>query len=84
MSISFDYPTIPHLPNPGSLVHWRDLRHARCLGWEQTYGPGPFEVVHVVDRTSEEIPPGIVLKTRLGHREINSVWLVNDGDHAAG
>jgi hypothetical protein len=34
-------------------------------------------VIRVVDHAAEGLPPGIVLKTRLGEREINSVWLVS-------
>lgn len=66
----------------GCLVRWRDPRHAQCLGWDEWYGPGPFEVVRVVDHTAEDLPPGLVLKTRLGEREVNSVWFVPAGEQA--
>lgn len=69
-------PLSMNLPQPGDRVCWRDIRHAQCLGWDKSYGPGPFEVVRIVDHTAQEIPPGIVVNTRLGEREINSVWLV--------
>jgi hypothetical protein len=38
-------------------------------------GLGPFEVVRVVDRSDDGIPPGAVLRTDRGEREINTVWL---------
>ena len=62
-------------PWPGQKVRWREPRHARALGWEDAYGPGPFEVVRVVDKSRLGIPPAVVVKTRLGEREINKVWL---------
>lgn len=69
------------LPWWGRLVTWCDPRHAHCLCWDEWYGPGPFEVVRVVEHTAEGVPPGLVLKTRLGEREVNSVWLVPVGEH---
>jgi hypothetical protein len=63
------------LPPPAHKVRWRDPRHARALGWEDAYGPGPFEVVRVVDQSPQGIPPAVVVKTRLGEKEINQVWL---------
>ena len=65
----------PPLPPLGPKVRWRDPRHARALCWEEAYGPGPFEVVRVVDKSRQGIPPAVVVKTRLGEREINEVWL---------
>jgi hypothetical protein len=65
----------PPLPPPAPKVRWRDPRHARALCWEDAYGPGPFEVVRVVDKSPQGIPPAVVVKTRLGDREINEVWL---------
>src|SRR5215475_4269606 len=65
----------PGLLRPGQKVRWRDPRHARALGWEEAYGPGPFEVVRVVDKSRQGIPPAVVVKTRRGEREINEVWL---------
>jgi hypothetical protein len=38
------------------------------------FGPGPFEVVRLVDR-GEGGAANIVLCTRLGEREIPEVWL---------
>ncbi len=68
-----------NLPRPGQLVRWRDVRHARALGWLDALGPGPFEVVRVVDHAGLGLPPGVVLKTRFGEREINTVWLAPAG-----
>ena len=69
---------MPTLPRPGQRVRWRDPRHARALSWADSYGPGPFEVVGVRDRSGQGLPAGVVLKTRLGEREINEVWLAHD------
>ena len=63
------------LPRPGQMVCWRDPRHAQALGWLHGYGPGPFEVVRIVDKADLGIPPGVVVKTKLGDRDINEVWL---------
>jgi CheY-like chemotaxis protein len=70
---------MPHLPHPGQRVRWRDTRHAHAIGWLYTYGPGPFEVLRVVERGAREIPAGVVLRTDLGEREVNEVWLALDG-----
>jgi hypothetical protein len=59
-------------------VRWRDPHHVHCLDWDEWYGSGPFEV----DHAAEGLPPGLVLKTRLGEREVNSVWLVAVSEHA--
>jgi hypothetical protein len=67
--------TASNLPRPGQRVRWRDVRHARALGWLDALGPGPFEVVRVVDHADVGLPPGVVLKTQFGEREINTVWL---------
>jgi hypothetical protein len=73
---------MPRLPQPGEWVRWRDPEPARSQWWDESYGPGPFEVVGVVDHTADDLPHGIVLKTRLGEREVNEVWLalVSTGD----
>jgi hypothetical protein len=63
------------LPRPGQRVRWRDPHHAWALGWAYAYGPGPFEVVRIVDKGTYGLPAGVVLKTLLGEREINEVWL---------
>jgi hypothetical protein len=70
-------------PRPGDLVHWKDSRHARALGWADAYGPGPFVVLRVVDKNHLGIPACAVLRTRLGEREINVFWLTPFGVSAA-
>jgi hypothetical protein len=66
---------MPKLPEPGQQVHWRCHRHAHALGWAHAYGPGPFPVVRVVDKSQQALPAGVVVRTLLGEREINEVWL---------
>jgi hypothetical protein len=63
------------LPQPGQKVHWRDLRSARAWGWVEVFGPGPFEVVRLVDRGGRTTTTGLLLRTELGEREIDEVWL---------
>jgi hypothetical protein len=43
------------------------------------YGPGPFEIVRIVDKAELGISLGVV-RTKLGDRDINEVWLVFDDD----
>jgi CheY-like chemotaxis protein len=69
---------MPHLPRPGQWVRWRDPRHAHAIRWLYAYGPGPFEVVGVVPRGDQGRPAGVVLKTDLGQKEVNEVWLTLD------
>jgi hypothetical protein len=66
---------MPQLPRPGQKVRWRNRRRARASGWEELFGPGPYEVVGLVDKSAYGLAPGIVLRTRLGDREIPDVWL---------
>jgi hypothetical protein len=66
---------MPELPARGSYVGWRDPRHAQALAWESHYGPGPFEVVDVLDKSDVGLPAGILLKTNAGERDISEVWL---------
>jgi CheY-like chemotaxis protein len=66
---------MPHLPRPGQRVRWRDPFHAHAIGWLYALGPGPFEVVGVVDRSGQDLPAGLVLKTILGDRELSEVWM---------
>jgi hypothetical protein len=73
----------PRLHRPGDLVHWKDGRHARALGWADALGPGPFVVLRVVDKAHLGIPACVVLRTRLGEREINEVWLTRFGPTGA-
>jgi hypothetical protein len=70
---------IPECPpastRPGQKVRWRDALHARAWGWEEIFGPGPFEVVRIVDRCDHGLGRDLVLQTELGEREIPEVWL---------
>ena len=70
------------LPRPGQQVRWSQPWHAHAIGWADAYGPGPFEVVRVVDKAEQGLPAGVVLRTDLGEREINEVWLAPE--HAPG
>jgi hypothetical protein len=65
----------PTLPRPGTKVRWRDPLHARAWGWEEIFGPGPFEVVRIVDKCDHGLGLDLVLQTELGEREIPVVWL---------
>jgi hypothetical protein len=65
----------PVLPRPGQKVRWRDPLHARAWGWEDVFGPGPFEVVRIVDQCDHGLGVDFVLQTELGEREIPEVWL---------
>jgi hypothetical protein len=67
------------LPLPDQRVRWRQPRHAHALGWADAYGPGPFEVVGVVDKSGLGIPAAVILKTESGEREVNTVWLTPEG-----
>lgn len=61
------------LPVAGDVVGWKQPEHAHALGWAHAYGPGPFEVVRVVE--DQETSAWLVLKTRLGEKAVNAVWL---------
>jgi hypothetical protein len=74
---------MPDLPRPGQKVRWRSLRHARAIGWLDAYGHGPFEVVAVVDKSHLGISVAVVVRTNLGEREINVVWLTAEGPGSA-
>jgi hypothetical protein len=74
MATAFPEP-MTHLPQPGQRVRWRNPDHVRWLGWEEAFGHGPFEVVGLIDHAAQDIPSGVVLRTRSGEREINEVWL---------
>jgi hypothetical protein len=63
------------LPRPGEKVWWRDLRHARALCWAEILGPGPFEVLRIVDKSEQGLAAGLILRTQIGEREISEVWL---------
>jgi hypothetical protein len=74
---------MPELARPGQKVRWRCPRHARAIGWLDAHGPGPFEVVGLVDKSHQGIPPAVVVRTGLGEREINAVWLAAEGGEEA-
>jgi len=66
---------MPQLPRPGQFVYWRNNRHAHALGWVDAYGPGPFIVVDTVDNSHLDVPASLILRTQLGDRPVNQVWL---------
>jgi hypothetical protein len=66
---------MPELPRPGQKVRWRNPQDARRCGWEAVIGPGPFEVVGLVDRSDLGLAANVVLRTDLGELEIPEVWL---------
>jgi hypothetical protein len=76
----------PGLLPPGRQVRWRNPEHARAWGWEDLFGPGPFEVVGIVDKSEHGLAAGLVLRTRIGKREIPEVWLAlaDESDHGSG
>jgi hypothetical protein len=57
------------------MVRWTDPEHARAWGWEDLFGPGPYEVVGLVGRNDRGLAANLVLRTRIGEREIPEVWL---------
>jgi hypothetical protein len=63
------------IPRLGQKVRWRDPQQARASGWEALFGPGPFEVVQSVDKSSQGLAPGVIVRTELGEWEISEVWL---------
>lgn len=75
MDTSWNGRRMPRLPEPGEWVRWRNPRHAHSQWWDESYGPGPFKVVRVVDHSAEDLPAGVLMETRLGVREVNEVWL---------
>jgi len=75
---------MPELPRSGQKVRWRDPRHARACGWEAVFGPGPFAVVGIVDKSNQGLATGLVLQTRLGDQEIAEVWLALAEEPEAG
>jgi hypothetical protein len=66
---------MPALPRPGQKVRWRNRPHARACGWEDFFGPGPYEVVGVVDRSDLGLAANVVVRTNIGEREVPEVWL---------
>jgi hypothetical protein len=66
---------MPDLPRPGQKVCWRNRRRARACGWEELFGPGPYEVVGLVGRSDGGLAANLVVRTNLGERAIPEVWL---------
>jgi hypothetical protein len=66
---------MPELPRPGQKVRWRDPGCARASGLEKVFGPGPFEVVRMVDKSNQGLALGLVLRTKMGEWEVSEVWL---------
>jgi hypothetical protein len=77
---------MPGLPRPGQKVRWRDPPNARACGWADVFGPGPFEVVGLQDRSEYGLATDILVLTELGVRAINEVWLAlaEEPESAAG
>jgi hypothetical protein len=65
--------SIAVLPQPGQQVRWRHPRLAFAFHWFDLYGPGPFEVVDVLDLDGVRF---LVIRTESGERkEIEAVLL---------
>jgi hypothetical protein len=66
---------MPQLPQPGQKVRWRNPQETCACGWEGLFGPGPYEVVGHVDHSAYGLAAGLILRTRIGEREIPEVLL---------
>jgi hypothetical protein len=66
---------MPKLPRPGQKVRWHDPSYAHAWGWDEVFGPDPFEVVGMVDNSDRGLAAGLIVQTRLGETEIPEVWL---------
>ncbi len=76
---------MPELPHPGQKVRCRDFRNAHRSGWVDLFGPGPFEVVRIVDKSDRGLAADLVVQTRLGGKVIPEVWLeLADGEEIGG
>jgi hypothetical protein len=75
MTTTPDPKLMRQLPRPGQKVRWRHPEYARAWGWEDLFGPGPYEVVGLVDQSDRGLAANIVLRTRIGERAIPEVWL---------
>jgi hypothetical protein len=62
-------------PLPGQQVRWRHPWRAFALGRFHVYGPGPFEVLAVIDQGGLGPPLALVVQTEFGPREIDAAWL---------
>lgn len=63
------------LAQPGQVVRWRHPRRACALGLFNVFGPGPFEVVGVVDERDQDRPLAFIIQTQSGEKEINAAWV---------
>ncbi len=76
---------MPELPRPGQKVRWRDPGCARASGWVDLFGPGPFKVIRLVDKSNQGLASGLILRTKIGRWEISEVWLaLADGEGIGG
>jgi hypothetical protein len=63
------------LPQPGEVVRWRHPRLAFALGWFNAFGPGPFEVVGILDSDDLGPPLSVLVKTPFGDEPIDARWV---------
>lgn len=70
-------------PRPGQRVRWRKPVEAAGLGWLDEDGPGPFQVMYVIDRRWQGMPNGCIVKTKKCEREVNALYLAPLDDRAA-
>ena len=75
---------MPTLPRPGQQVRWRDLAGVRAWHWTEVFGPGPFEVVGLVDHSDQCLAAGVLVRTLIGEREISEVWLAPASEPGSG
>jgi hypothetical protein len=59
----------------GQEVRWRHPRRALALGWFHVIGPGPFEVIAVLDRRERGLPLSLLIRTPSGNQEVEAVLL---------
>jgi hypothetical protein len=75
MGTFVDSESIPAWLREGCRVWWRHPAHANAIGWLDVFGEGPFEVVRFHGHRAEDLPPTVILRTRIGEAEINALWL---------
>jgi hypothetical protein len=77
---------MPELPRSGQKVRWLDPQDARRWGWEDLFGPGPFEVAGMLGRSARGLAANLVLRTNVGEQAIPEVWLAlaDEPEQAAG
>jgi hypothetical protein len=66
---------MPEPARPAQKVRWRNPQLAHAWGWQDLFGPGPFEVVRRVDKSPHGLRAGLLLRTAMGEWEISEVWL---------